>query len=151
MVKILKEISPEYSLGRTNADAETPILRPPDAKNWLIGKDPDAGKEWRQEEKGTIEDEMVIWHHHLNGYVFEQPPGVGDGQGSLHAAVHGVAKSRTWLSNWTELNWYLSSWKFCLVSFLWHPSMWGFSSPWYFFWLGLVCSQAFSMCLNSPV
>ena len=59
---ILKEINPEYSLGRTDAEAETPILWPPDAKNQLIGKDPDAGKDWRQE-KGTTEDEMVEWHH----------------------------------------------------------------------------------------
>ena len=60
---ILKEISPEYSLGRTDAEAETPILWPPDAKNWLIWKDPDAGKDWRWEEKGTTQDEMVGWHH----------------------------------------------------------------------------------------
>ena len=62
---ILKEISPEYSLGRTDAKAETSILWPPDAKNWLIGKDPDGGKGWRQEAKGTTEDEMVGWHHWL--------------------------------------------------------------------------------------
>ena len=70
-------------IGRTDAEAETPIRWPPDAKNWLIGKDPDAGKDWRQEEKGTTEDEMVGWHHRLNGHVFEQAPGVGDEQGSL--------------------------------------------------------------------
>ena len=70
-------------LGRTNAEAETPILWPPDVKNWLIGKDPDTGKDWRQEEKGTREDEMVGWHHWLNGHEFEQAPGVGDGQGDL--------------------------------------------------------------------
>ena len=70
-------------IGRTDAKAEAPILLPPDVKNWLIGKDPDAGKDWRQEEKGMIKDEMVEWHHQLNGYEFEQAPGVGDGQGSL--------------------------------------------------------------------
>ena len=70
-------------IGRTNAEAEAPILWPPDAKNWLIGKDPDAGKEWRREEKGMTEDEMVGWHHRFNGHEFEQAPGVGDGQGSL--------------------------------------------------------------------
>ena len=70
-------------IGRTHAKAETPILWPPDAKNWLIGKDLDAGKEWRQEEKGTTEDETVGWHHWLDGHEFEQGPGVGDGQGSL--------------------------------------------------------------------
>ena len=68
---ILKEISPEYFIGRTDAKAETPILWPPNAKNWLIWKDPDAGKDWRQEEKGTTEDEIVGWHHRLNGHEFE--------------------------------------------------------------------------------
>ena len=66
-----------------DAEAETPILWPHDAKNWFIGKDRDAGKEWRQEEKGTTEDEMVGWHHQLDGYEFEQAPGVGNEQGSL--------------------------------------------------------------------
>ena len=70
-------------IGRTNAEAETLRLWQPDAKNWLIWKDPDAGKDWGQEEKGTTEDEMVGWHHQLNGHKFEQAPGVGDGQGSL--------------------------------------------------------------------
>ena len=69
--------------GRTDAKAETPVLWPTDAKNWLIVKDPDAGKDWRQEEKGTAEDEMVGWHHWLDGHEFEQALGVGDGQGSL--------------------------------------------------------------------
>jgi len=68
-------------IGRT--DAEALILWPPDVKNWLIGKDPDAGKDWRQEEKGTIEDEMIGWHYQLDGREFEQALGVGDGQGSL--------------------------------------------------------------------
>ena len=76
---ILKEISPEYSLER-HAEAETPKLWPPDAKNWLIGKDLDAGKDWRQEEKGMTEDEMVGWHHWLDGHEFDQAPGVGNGQ-----------------------------------------------------------------------
>ena len=67
---ILKEISPEYSFGRTDAEAETPILWPPDVKNWLLRKDPDAGKDWRQEEKGTTEEEMVEWHYQLNGHEF---------------------------------------------------------------------------------
>ena len=69
--------------GRTDAEAEAPILWPPDAKNQLIGKDPDAGKDWRQEEKGTTEDEMVGWHHWLNGHEFEQTPGDSEGPGSL--------------------------------------------------------------------
>ena len=70
-------------IGRTDVEAETPILWPSDAKSWLIGKDPDAGKDWRQEEKGTTEDEMVGWHHWLVGWEFEQALGVGEGQGSL--------------------------------------------------------------------
>ena len=69
--------------GRTDAEAETPILRPPDEKNWLTGKDPDAEKGWRQEEKGMTEDAMVGWHHWLNGHEFEKAPGVSDGQGGL--------------------------------------------------------------------
>ena len=86
-----KEIKPVHPkgnqswifIGRTNAEAETPILFPPDAKNWLVGKDPDAGKDWRQEEKEMTEDEMVGWHHWLDEHEFEQALGDGDGQGSL--------------------------------------------------------------------
>ena len=69
--------------GRTDAEAETPILWPPHARNWLTGKDPDAGKDWRQEERGTTKDETVRWHHRLNAHGFEWTLGVGDGQGSL--------------------------------------------------------------------
>ena len=90
-------------IGRTDLKAETSIIWPPDAKNWLIGKDPDARKDWGREEKGMTEDEMVGWHPWLYGHEFEQALGVGDGQGAWSAAAHGVAKSRTWLSNWTEL------------------------------------------------
>ena len=80
---VLKEISPKgIFIGRTDDEAEALILWPPDVKNWLIEKDPDAGKDWRQE-KGTTEDERAGWHHRLNGHEFEQAPGVGDGQGSL--------------------------------------------------------------------
>ena len=70
-------------IGRTDTEAETPILWPPDVMNWLIEKDPNAGKDWRQEEKGTTEDEMIRLHHKLNGHEFEQAPGIGDGQGGL--------------------------------------------------------------------
>ena len=81
-----KEIQPVYPngnqswifIGRTHAEAETPILWPPDAKNGLIGKDPDAGKDWRWEEKEITEDEMVGWHHRLNGHEFKSTPGVDD-------------------------------------------------------------------------
>ena len=69
-------------IGRTDVEAD-PIFWPPDVKSWLIWKDPDAGKDWKQEEKGTTEDEMVGWHHHLNGHMFEQAPGDGEGQGNL--------------------------------------------------------------------
>ena len=69
--------------GRTDAEAEAPTLRPPDLKSQLIGKDPDAGKDWGQEEKGMTEDEMVGWHHWLNGHEFEQIPGDSEGQGIL--------------------------------------------------------------------
>ena len=68
-------------IGRTDAEAETPIFCPPDGKNWLIGKDPDAGKDWRREEKGTTEVKMVGWHHQLNGHEFEQAMGAGEEQG----------------------------------------------------------------------
>ena len=71
-------------IGRTDAEAEMPILWPPDGKNWLIGKDSDAGNDWRWEKKGMIEeDEMVGWHHWLDGHEFEKAQGVGGGQGSL--------------------------------------------------------------------
>ena len=89
--------------GRNVAKAETPVLWPPHAKSWLIGKDCDAGRDWGQEEKGTTEDEMAGWHHGLDGHESEWTQGVGDGQGGL--AIHGVTKSQTRLSDWTELNW----------------------------------------------
>ena len=79
---ILKEINPIF-IGRTDAEAENPILGPPDAKNWLTGKDPDGGKDWRQEEKGTTEDEMVGWQHRLSGHELEQTLGDSGGQVSL--------------------------------------------------------------------
>ena len=81
--------------------AEAPILWPPDAKSWLIGKDPHAGRDWGQEEKGTTNDEMARWHHQLDAHEFEWTLGVGDGQRGL--SIHGVTKRRTdWV---TELNW----------------------------------------------
>ena len=94
-------------IGRTVADAETTILWPPDAKNWLIWKDPDAGKDWRREEKGTTEEEMVCWHHWLHGHEFEKVPRVCDGQGSLLCCRSWGCKqsdSTEWL-NWTECWW----------------------------------------------
>ena len=106
-----KEIQPVHSkgdqswvfIGRTDVEAETPILWPPDEKCWLIWKVPDAGKDWEQEEKGTTEDEMVGLHHQFYGHWFGWTLGVGDGQGSLCTVIHGVTKSQTWLRDWTEL------------------------------------------------
>ena len=88
---------------KTYFEAETSILWLPDAKNWLTGKDPDAGKDWMQEEKGMSEGEMVRWHHRLDGHEFKQAPGVGDGQEAWCAAVHGVTKNQTQLNDWTDL------------------------------------------------
>ena len=108
-----KEIQPVHPkgdqswgfIGRTDVEAETPILWPPDVKSWLFGKDPDAGKDWGQEEKGMTEDEMVGWHHWPNGHGFGWTPGVGDGQGGLACCSSwGRKESDTteWM-NWTEL------------------------------------------------
>ena len=97
---------------RTDAEAEIPKLWPPDGKNWLIGKDPEAGKDWRQEEKGTTEDEMVGWHHWLNRHEFEQNLGESEGQGSL------VCRS-PW--GWKELD-----------TTEWLKSCWNL--PWWFRW-----------------
>ena len=91
-------------IGGTNVEAETPILWPPDAESWLIWKDPDAGKYWRQEEKGMTEDERVGWHHRHNGHGFGWTLGVGDGQGGL-VCCGSWGCSQTLLSDWTELNW----------------------------------------------
>ena len=107
-----KEIQPVHPkgnqlwifIGRTDTEAEAPILWPPYVKNWLIGKDPDAGKDLRWEKKGTTEDEMVGQHHWCNGHEFEQAPVVGDGQGNLMCcSLWGRKESDTteWL-NWTE-------------------------------------------------
>ena len=105
-----KEIQPVHPkadqswvfIGRTDVEAETPILWPPDVKNWLIGKDPDAGKDWRQEEKGSTKDEMVQWHHQLDRRELNNLRELVMDKEACVAAVHGVAKSWTWLSSWTE-------------------------------------------------
>ena len=90
-------------IGRTDVEAEAPILWPPDVKNCLIGKDPDAVEDWEQEEKGVTEDEMVGWHHQLDGHEFEQALGVGDGQGSLACSSpwgHKELEMTEWLNYW---------------------------------------------------
>ena len=92
-------------IGRTDVEAETPILWPPNMKNWLIGKGPNAGEDWRQEEKGTTEDEMAGWHHWLDGHGFGWTPGVGDGQGGLACCDSWGRKeldTTEWL-NWTRV------------------------------------------------
>ena len=107
--KEIKPVNPKGNqswifIGRTDAEAEIPILWPPDVKNSLTGKNPDAGKDWRQEEKGTTENEMVGWYHRLNGHEFEQAPGVCDGRGSLVCwSPWGCRESdMTERLNWTE-------------------------------------------------
>ena len=107
--KEIKPVNPKENqlwifIGRTDAEADVPILWLPDVKSLLIGKDLDAGNDWRQEEEGMTEDEMGGWHPRLDGPEFEWTPGVGDGQGAWRAAIHGVAKSWTRLRHWTELN-----------------------------------------------
>ena len=107
-----KEIQPAHPkgnqswvfFGRTDAEAQTPILWPPHAKSWLTGKDCDAGRDWGQEEKGTTEDEIAGWHYRLDGHEFGWTPGVGDGQGVLTCFDSCGPKSWTRLSDWTELN-----------------------------------------------
>ena len=99
-------------IGRTAAEAETPILWLPDAKSWFIWKDPDTGKDWGQEEKGMTEDEMVGWHHWLNGHGFGWTLGVGDGQGGLACCGSWGRKESdtTERLNWTDDNMPLTRW-----------------------------------------
>ena len=121
---VCKEIQPIHSEGdqawdffrRNDAEAETPVLWPPHAKSWLIGKDPDAGRDWGQEKKGTTEDEMAEWHHRLDGREFEWTLGVGDGQGGLACCNSWGRKESdmTELLNWTELNWLSQPFALCI-------------------------------------
>ena len=118
---ILKEINSEYSL-EGHAKAETPILWPPDAKSWLIRKDPDVGKDWRQEEKGTTEVEMVGWHHQLNVVSFRKRREMVKDREAWRASVHEVTKSQTWLRDWTATS--ILAWRIP-----WTEELTGYS-PW---------------------
>ena len=103
--KEIKPVNPKGNqpwifTGRTDAEAEAPILCPLDVKNWFIRKDPDAGKDWRQEEKGVTEDKMIGWHHWLNGHDLNKLQEIMKDREAWYAAVHGVVTSWTWLSDW---------------------------------------------------
>ena len=113
IVQLVMKIQPVNSrgnqpwifIGRTDVEAEIPILCPPYEKSWFIWKDPDAGKDWRQEEKRMTEDEMVEWHHRHDGHKLSKLRELVMDREAGHAAVHGVTKSWTWLNDWTELKW----------------------------------------------
>ena len=120
-----KEIQPVHSkgdqpwvfFGRNDAKAETPVLWPPHAKNWLNGKDSDAGRDWGQEEKGTTEDEMAGLHHQLNGYEFEWTPGVGDGQGGL-ACCGSWGRKESDMTEWLNLTELSHVVRYILITYL---------------------------------
>ena len=119
-----KEIQPVHSkgnqswvfIGRTDVEAETPIFWPRDAKSWLIWKDPDAGKDWGQEEKGTTEDKMVGWHHWLNGHGFGWTPGVGDVSTGRPGVLWFMGSQRVGHDWATELNWELNNYKLSIAN-----------------------------------
>ena len=111
-----KEIQPVHSedqpwdfFRRNDVKAEAPVLWPPHAKSWLIGKDSDAGRDWGQEEKGTTEDEMAGWHHKLDDVSLSEVREIVMDREAWRAAIHGVTKSRTRLSDWTELILYMQN------------------------------------------
>ena len=132
-----KEIQPVHSegdqpwdfFGRNDSKAETPVLRPPHAKSWLIGKGFDAGSDWGHEEEGMTEDEMAGWHHWLDGRKSEWTPGDGDGQGGLACCDSWGRKESdtTDCLNWTELRWFSGT----LLLLLWSTGCWQFDL-WFF-------------------
>ena len=113
---------PWIVIGTIDADAVAPIHWPPDVKSWLIWKDPDAGKDWRWEEKGMTEDKTVGWHHQLNGYEFEEAQALVMDREPWRATVHGVTKSQTQLSGWTWNEWGITLWIWCSIHCLPLPS-----------------------------
>ena len=132
--KEIKPVNPKGNqpwifIGKTNAEAEALILWPPDTKNQLLGKDTDAGKYQKREEKGMTEDEMIGWHHWFKGHEFGQTPGDSEGQETWCAAVHGVTKSQTWLSDWTATTTSLKALSSNTVTF-WGTGNWNFN-----FWI----------------
>ena len=120
--KEVKSVSPKGNQpwifsGSSDAKTEVPILWPPDEKSWLIGKDPDAGKDWAQEEKRATEDEMFGWHHWLNGHEFDKLWKIVKDRGAWRATVHGITKSWTWLRDWTTAKECLEN--YCSIYFVW--------------------------------
>ena len=157
-----KEIQPVHSkgdqswvfIGRTDAEGEIPILWPCDAKRWLIGKDPDAGRDWGQEEKGTTEDEMVGWHHRLDGRESEWTPGVGDGQGGLTCCSSWGRKEsdRTERLNWTVFPVHRNK-KYCWMHTWqneWIRLLLRFLPP-IFYWLLPPCRQSLSLSIDGSL
>ena len=153
-----KEIQPVHSegdqpwdfFGRNDAEAETPVLWPPHAKHWLIGKDSNAGRDWLQEKKGTTEDEMAGWHYWLDGRESEWTPGVGDGQGGLPCCDSWGCKESdtTERLNWTELNLQFQGWfvpislrlvlwivAACVMATVWSACSYPSSTWWWFQYL----------------
>ena len=156
-----KEIQPVHPkgyqswvfIGRTGVEAETPILWPPDTKSWPIGKDADAGKDWGQEEKGMAEDEMVGWHHWLDGHVFGWTLGIGNGQGGLACCgPWGCRVGQDWATelNWTEYLFYIMKYRTCWTFIF---LMVSYNTPWWMranFKLYII-SLAYLWIINSQI
>ena len=152
--KEIKPVNPKANqswifIGRTDAEAGAPVLWPPDMKSLLFEKDPDAGKDWRQEEKGMTEDEMVGWHHWLNGHEFEQAPGDGEGQRSLaYCSPWGHRVRHDWVTklNWMNFSVLLHFWT---PEFLFGSSFYSFSLLIFSYCLGIISWFNLVFCLCS--